>query len=225
MNLDFLTVPAGADAPGTDAPVARSTMETSARAAGARLEVRDGWSVAVGYGATAAQEAAAAAETVGWADVSHLGKLEVQGPPAALERIAAVCEASIALGEARRHAGAWWCQITGDRLLVIGDVDAVRERLREAADGDGVSVLDVTTKFAAMTLVGPQARETFARFCALDLRPEHTPVCALRPGSIGRQPAILVCEAENRYLFLFGWASGEYMWTVVADAAEARVNA
>jgi sarcosine oxidase gamma subunit len=69
-----------------------------------------------------------------------------------------------------------------------------------------------------MTLVGPLAREVFARFCALDLRPAVTPVRALRPGSIGRQPGILVCEAEDRYLFLFGWAIGEYMWSVVADA-------
>ncbi|HYZ81643.1 MAG TPA: hypothetical protein VE571_10260, partial [Solirubrobacteraceae bacterium] len=63
------------------------------------------------------------------------------------------------------------------------------------------------------------ARETFARFCALDLRPQVTPVGALRPGSIGRQPGLLIREDEDRYLFLFGWATGEYMWSVVADAA------
>jgi hypothetical protein len=27
-------------------------------------------------------------------------------------------------------------------------------------------------------------------------------------------------ESEDRFLVLFGWALGEYMWTVVADAAE-----
>jgi hypothetical protein len=45
-----------------------------------------------------------------------------------------------------------------------------------------------------------------------------TPVNALRPGSIGRQPGIVIREDEERYLFLFGWATGEYMWSVVADA-------
>ena len=39
-----------------------------------------------------------------------------------------------------------------------------------------------------------------------------TPVNALRPGSIGRQPGIVIREDEERYLFLFGWATGEYMW-------------
>jgi sarcosine oxidase gamma subunit len=78
----------------------------------------------------------------------------------------------------------------------------------------------VTSNFASLTLTGPLARETFARFCALDLRPAVAPVGALRPGSIGRQPGILIREAEDRYLFLFGWATGEYMWSVVADAGE-----
>jgi len=64
-----------------------------------------------------------------------------------------------------------------------------------------------------------EERETFARFCALDLRPHVIPVGALRPGSIGRQPGILIREDEDRYLFLFGWATGEYMWSTVADAA------
>ena len=79
----------------------------------------------------------------------------------------------------------------------------------------------MTSNFAAITVSGPLARETFARFCALDLRPHVTPVGALRPGSIGRQPGILIREDEDRYLFLFGWATGEYMWSTVADAARA----
>jgi len=77
-----------------------------------------------------------------------------------------------------------------------------------------------TTTFAAITVAGPLAREVFARFCALDLRPHVTPVRGLRPGSIGRQPGVLVREAEDRYLFLFGWATGEYMWSIVTDAGE-----
>jgi heterotetrameric sarcosine oxidase gamma subunit len=218
MNLRFLT-PAGTAPAGGDTPVARSPMEAAARAAGARYEVRDGWSVAVDFGSTAQQEATAAAETVGWADVSHLGKLEVQATPAELESIASACGAALELGEAVRHADAWWCRMTAVRALVIGDLGPVRERIEAAAAGsERASVLDVTSAFAAITLTGPLAREVFARFSALDLRPERAPVHALRPGSIGRQPGILIREAEDRYLFLFGWATGEYMWSVVTDA-------
>ena len=218
MNLDFLT-PAAHPPAGGEAPVARSPIEATARAAGARFEVREGWSVAVDFGSTAQQEATAAAETVGWADVSHLGKLELQAPSRELEAIAAACGAGLQVGEAVRHGDAWWCRMTNSRALIIGDVAGVREPIDAAlADAGRAGVLDVSTAYAAMTLTGPLAREVFARFCALDLRPARTPVGALRPGSIGRQPGILIREADERYLFLFGWATGEYMWSVVSDA-------
>jgi glycine cleavage system aminomethyltransferase T len=215
VNLDFLTVSSAAGA------IARSPMEPQLRAAGARFEVRDGWNVAVSIGAASERETAVAAQRAGWADVSHLGKLEVQGPPEGLERVAAACGAAHDLRCAKRFGDAWWCRMSATRLLVIGCASELRTRLQAAVgETDGTALADVTSTFAAMTLTGPLAREVFARFCALDLRPEVTPVRALRPGSIARQPGILICEAEDRYLFLFGWATGEYMWSVVTDAGE-----
>lgn len=210
MNLDFLQVGGG----GPEGPVARSPIEPPARAAGARYELRDGWNVAVSFGAGAEQEAATAMRTAGWADVSHLGKLELQGPADALD---ALLGSPLPFGTAVPSDGAWWCRLTGTRALVVGDVAGARER---AAGDDRLRAVDVTTTFAAITLAGALAREVFARFCALDLRPHVTPVRGLRPGSIGRQPGILIREARDRYLFLFGWATGEYMWSVVTDAGE-----
>jgi len=203
VSLEFLSAQANSGA------VARSPMERQALAAGARFEVRDGWNVAVNYGAPE-QEAHACASTAGWADVSHLGKLELQGDGIS-ER------AGLELGTATRRDGAWWCPLTPDRALVIcerSQLAATRERVPAPA-----TVVDVGTVFAAMTLVGPQSREVFARFCAADLRPQVTPVNGLRPVSIARQPGLIVHEAEDRFLFTFGWAVGQYMWTVVDDAA------
>jgi glycine cleavage system aminomethyltransferase T len=197
VSLDFLKLQAG------EGVVARSPMEGMARAAGARFEERDGWNVAVDY-------LSAPSDRVGWADTSHLPKLELQGTSEALD---AAAPAPLSFSTALRHDGAWWCRLTETRALVIGAGGW-------ESSPDGLDAVDVTSNFAALTLTGPLARETFARFCALDLRPAVTPVAALRPGSIGRQPGILIREAEDRYLFLFGWATGEYMWSVVADAGE-----
>jgi glycine cleavage system aminomethyltransferase T len=132
---------------------------------------------------------------VRWADVSHLPKIEVHG------------HHELALGQATRTNGGWRCPVTRDRTLVIGD--------REA---EGI---DLTSSLAALTIAGPLAREVFARFCALDLRPQALPVGGFRPGSVARTPGYVLREDDDRFLMLFGWALGEYMWTVVADAASA----
>jgi glycine cleavage system aminomethyltransferase T len=173
----------------TGAAVARSPMEGQALAAGARMELRDGWNVAVAY------PGAAPGAPVAWADVSHVRKFEVAGPH------------ELSFGTATRANGAWWCPVTRERTLVIGSAD--------------VEALEVTTTLAALAIVGPQARELIARFCALDLRPQSMPVAGFRPGSLARTPGYVLREDTDRFLMLFGWALGEYMWTVVADAAEA----
>jgi heterotetrameric sarcosine oxidase gamma subunit len=196
MSFEFLAVDA-ARPEGGRTPLARSPMERAARAAGARFEARDGWNVAV-----ASSEAGGCA----WTDLSHLGKLELHG------------SRGLELGTATRDGETWWCPVTRDRTLVIcpsGETAALRRRLEETA-----YVVDVTTAYAALAISGPLAREVFARFCALDLRPAVMPVGAFRPGSVARTPGMVLRQAEDRYLMLFGAALGEYMWTVVADAAE-----
>jgi len=185
--LDFLS-PVAADA----AVLARSPLESLAVDAGARLEARDGWNVAVSY------PAASFGESVSWCDTSHLPKLQLQGS----------LDESLPFGTAIRRDGAWWCRLTANRALVIG-----------ARQDAPYEIVDVTSVFASLTIAGPLARECFARFCALDLRPSVTPVGALRPGSIARQPGTLIHESQDRYLILFGWATAEYVWSVVADAA------
>lgn len=176
-------------------PIARSPMERMAKAAGARFEVRDGWNVAVDY-ATPPNE-------TGWADMSHLTKLELQG-----DGVAHGSGVAGELGTATRTGDAWLCPLTARRALIIGEIADVP-----------AGALDVTSCFAALTILGAQARETIARFCAIDLRPQISPPGSFRPGSIARQPGMIVCEAPDRYLLLFGWALGEYMWSVVEDAA------
>jgi heterotetrameric sarcosine oxidase gamma subunit len=225
MTLEFLA-PDAAVATDRHTPLARTPMERAARSAGARFEVRDGWNVAVGY-ASPERERAACRETAGWADVSHLGKLELHAtrPDDLASIVASAADgATLELGTATRAADAWWLPLTAGRALVVCEpavLPGLRERLEDAASGASatVSVVDATSKYAAMTIVGPLAREVFARFSALDLRPAVTPVHAFRPGSIARTPSLLVREGEDRYLYLFGWALGQYMWETVSDAA------
>ncbi|MBN1527988.1 MAG: hypothetical protein JW895_02945 [Thermoleophilaceae bacterium] len=198
MSYEFLT-------PAPTA-LARSPMERQALAAGARLEQRDGWNVAVAYDGEPPERGRCAA-TAGFADRSHLGKVELQGSH------------GLPLGQATRRDDAWWCPFTPEKALVLCE-PADTATLLERLEGTFPTVVDLTSALAALTISGPLAREVFARFTAIDLRDSATPVEGFRPGSVGRTPGAILREAGESWLMLFGAALGSYMWTVVADAAE-----
>ena len=205
--------------------VAKSPMDPGAAAAGATFDERDGWKVATGYGDPDA-ERARCESSVGFADLSHIGKIELQ---ADADELASVVSRAVGvqleLGHATRAERAWWCPYSPQRAVVLcspSETVALRDHLAAlVADANGLgSVIDTTTSQGAMTIAGPLAREVFARFTALDLRPQVTPVFGFRPGSVARTGGAILCEAPDRYLMLFGAALGQYVWTVVADAAE-----
>ncbi len=222
--LEFLTPVAR-----SDAVCARSPMESLARAAGGRLERRDGWSVAVGFDGLDA-ERARLEDRVAFADRSSICKLELQAEPAVLASVIGAAGGGPRLepGIAARGAdGAWWCPVTPARVVVLAepaDAGVLRDAVAGAVAGTApeatITVVDATCALAALALIGPGCRELLARFCAIDVRPAVTPVAGFRPGSIARTPGYLLCEEENRLLIMVGWALGEYLWRVVADAAE-----
>jgi glycine cleavage system aminomethyltransferase T len=208
--FEFLSV----DAAHGDA-VARSSVERALVAAGATIEVRDGWAVAVDFG-NVEDEVRACAETAGIAESSALGKLELQGPTAALD---ALIPGEVELGRALRADGAWWCPVHPERVLVLCPPARTAE-LRDALAA-APSLVELTTALAAFTVVGPAAREILARLSALDTRPQAFPEQGFAPVSVGRVPAMVLREHGDRFLFLFGSAYADYMWAALADAGAA----
>jgi sarcosine oxidase gamma subunit len=202
--------------------LAKSPMEPGAAAAGAVFEERDGWKVAVSF-----PDEERALSTVGFADMSQIWKMELQAGADDLAAMvsAATGGATLELGRATRAERAWWCPYSPTRAVVLCrscDTAALRDLLTaSAADANGLtSVIDITAAQGAMTILGPLASELFARFTAIDLRPQVTPVYGWRPGSVARTGGAILCEAPDRYLMLFGAALGQYVWQTVADAAE-----
>jgi len=183
---------------------ARTPKERLALAAGGQFEHRDGWNVATAFGSPDV-ERSRLTQTVGFVDRSWMRKLELHGE--------ALGSLGLKLGVAEQRGGAWWCPVTPSRVLVLGWSGTPELP-------DGVSSVDVSTGLAALTLVGPGCRELLARFCAIDVRPAVAPVASFRPGSVARTPGYVLVETEDQLLMLVGWALGDYLWRVVADAAE-----
>lgn len=194
MSLAFLSPRPSAQTP------ARSPLLDPALAGGARSQVRDGWEAVASFGEPAA-ELAACRETVGFADLSHLAKAELNGPSTWLELSQ--------MGLAAPHGDGWLCPLTPRRGLLLGAT---------GAPPDGASV-DLTSSLGAISVAGPGARETIARFCAIDTRAAVLPPLGFRPGSIARTPGYLLREGRERFLLIFGAAYGQYLWEAVADAA------
>lgn len=222
-TFEFLA-PDQAAAEGGHQPLLRSPMEHLQEQAGASFEVRDGWNVATAY-SSVDDELRACRETVGFGDSSYFGKLEVQASAQDMPGVigAACGGAALELGKATRAGDGWLCPVTPERTIVVtppSRTAAVREALEAAPASGLVSVIEVTTGFAALTVAGPQARETFARLTALDLRPERLGEQGFLPGSVARVPAMTIRTGGDRFLLLFSAAQGQYVWTVVADAAE-----
>lgn len=209
MSLAFLSVDTAAG------PVARSPLAHAAATAGASVEVHQGWAVVGTYGDPAA-ELAACRETAGFADVSPLGKLELQG---GAEQLQAAAPGRLEPGAALTGGDVWWCGVARGRALLLCQPEAtaaLRERLLDEGE---LHVVDLTCALAALCIAGPLARETLARFCALDLRDAALPVGGFRPGSVARTPGAVLRTGRDRFVMLFGAALAGYVWTVVADAA------
>jgi heterotetrameric sarcosine oxidase gamma subunit len=209
----------------SQAIVARTPMERLARAAGAHFERRDGWQVATRFGPGTEGERRRIERAVAFVDRSSMTKLELHGEPRLLADVVASVSGAAppSPGLATSSNGAWWCAVTPGRVLILGEpakATVLRAAVGDAVGKQNLTVVELTCALAALSLLGPGSRELLARFCAIDVRPSATPIAGFRPGSIARTPGYLLREGEDRLLIMVGWALGEYLWQVVADAAE-----
>jgi glycine cleavage system aminomethyltransferase T len=224
MTLEFLAPDAAVEFDGTRPPL-RSPIEWVHRASGAALAERDGWRVVTDFGAPD-KEAAACRRSVGIADLSHLGKLELQAEPGTAAAIVARLAggATLAPGQAAHAAGVWWCPVTRDRVLAVCPPERtadVRDELEAAAEASGfATVNELTTALGSNAVVGPLAREAFARATALDMRADVFGEAGFAPVSVARTAGMILRESGDRFLHLFGSGYARYVWTVFTDAAE-----
>ncbi|MFE9445024.1 sarcosine oxidase subunit gamma [Streptomyces sp. NPDC006602] len=88
-----------------------------------------------------------------------------------------------------------------DEWLVVGPPGGQRDvesRIREAAGGEHVSVIDVSAQRTTLLVTGSRARDLLAHGCALDLHPRSFGAGRCAQTTLGRTEVVLVARDEPR---------------------------
>ncbi len=186
--LDFLSPSLARDEGGFH-PVARSAAERLFAAAGAIFDERDGWRVP-----TIVPDTEAHLETVGIADLSHVGTLDVRPAPAA----------------DLTGAGVTTYRVSPRRALVLYPQSA-RKAVGEQLAPDAL-VIDATAAYTVLAITGPQARALIARLTHL----HHFP----SGGEIAHVTGH-VLPAGAGYRIVVAQEYGHYVAEVALDCAAA----
>jgi glycine cleavage system aminomethyltransferase T len=141
--------------------LAHSPLEPLLLKAGATMVARNGWLVAAHYGSPGG-ELALADTALGLADRSDMGKFELRGDADAVEQLVGqLTGGQVAPGEALAAGRAWWGAVSGEHVVALcgaGDTPRLRTALEDAArHTHGATVIDATTRLAALSLLGPGA--------------------------------------------------------------------
>jgi aminomethyltransferase len=208
-------------------PLKLSPLNATAEKLGAHwLEVA-GWCCVDDYGNPAAEVAALRA-AAGLADVSQIGKIQIEGQRTAAVLAGALGAAPEAVGEhVRVSAGDLYCLRPDMYFLSMrpGTETSVAAALVNAAAAQPglVTVTDVTHGLAAIELVGPRAVDVLTRVCGLDFSPTAFPSPAARQTSVAKTRQLIARRGQDRgelpCYTLFGARSlAAYVWGVLLDA-------
>jgi sarcosine oxidase gamma subunit len=183
----------------TTTPLARSPLTDWHQRAGATLEERDGWQIAVRYPPGAAGSASANVLV----DRSHHQTYEINGPDTGAELVE-FCGIDVPLRRIHSDAGRDFYRLTPTRAILVGGwrID---------------SALDVTGGWATISLIGPDAQRILNKVTAVDLRERTLPV-----GGCCQGPLFGVNTLFGRFADRFDLHvctdSAEFFWEVLLDA-------
>ncbi len=210
-------------------PLKLSPLNATAERLGARWQELAGWRCPQAYGDRAAgAEAAAARAGAGLADVSALGKIQIEGRQASAVLSAVLAAVPEAIGgHSHVPAGDLYC-LRPDMFFLRtapGGEPAACAALATAvaAHPDVVTVTDVTHGLAGIELMGPRAVDVLTRVCGLDFSPVSFPVDAARQTSVAKTRQLILHHTRGGLpsYTLFGARSlAAYLWGVLLAAGQ-----
>lgn len=188
-------------------------------AAGAVPHLRDGHLVAANYGSVPG-EIAVCMKSVGLADRSDYGALELRGDQAMLDRalIAQLGDPPLAPGSGRRMRGIWYIRQDSRRALLVGPYPALASGppIGRGRDRSDLPQKDIRATVAILSIIGPRA----ARLLAAAGLPGELAIGAVRRDPRDATVVAILRESQRRFLVLVRSDSADALWTRLLVAGE-----
>ena len=191
---------------------------------GARDDVEhEGWTLPARY-TDAEEEATRVREGVGITDISHVGKIRLQGDSVdeALREALSDYKAT-PVGSVTISSDTVVARLADDDCLILtgqANVDHVLDSLR--LDGSSHPV-NVTSVLAALRIIGPNISQVLAGVSDLDLAPLYFPNLSCAQGMVAEIHGTIIRRDIGGlpvYDLLFGRDYGDHMWESLMDAGE-----
>jgi glycine cleavage system aminomethyltransferase T len=196
-----------------------SPIPATCLGAGAVVRERYGHMVAAQYGSIPG-EISVCMKSVGLADRSDLGTLELRAASAPLDRALAahLGDPPVAPGTARRLRDVWYLRLEPRRTLLVGAHVALASGpvLGRGADRADLTCRDIGATIAIISVIGPRA----GRLMAAAGLPDELAIGAL--GRDPRDPAVIAIlrESQRRLLVLARTAAIDALWSRLLAAGE-----
>lgn len=200
-------------------PTIASSIPETCLAAGAQLAERDGRMIVALYGSVPG-EIAVCMKSVGLADRSDLGTIELRGATSLLDRALAtqLGDPPPAPGTARRLRSVWYLRLDARRALLVGTHAALAAGPSIGKGRDRAELLhnDIGSTVSIISVVGPRV----GRLLGLAGLPD-----ALAMGAVGRDPRdasvlAILREGQRRVLILVRRPAADALWHKLLTAGE-----
>jgi len=182
--------------------------------------MRDGHAVIAHYGSVAT-EVAVCVKHAGIVQRPEVGALELRGPGLSLEHLLAraLGEHVPGPGAAVRVGAAWCARPTAERALIVaprGGLERWRRLVQRSIVSSGRVRCGDAAALHAVSLIGPRAARVLAEAGVCD---RLLPGAAVT-GALGQAPAVVVCEAPDRFLLLVETDPDSPAWAALDAAGE-----
>ena len=200
--------------------VATVSVPQTCLAASAAIHERDGHTVVAHYGSVPG-EIAVCMKSVGLADHSDYGVLELRGDREPLDRalVARFGDPPLAVGSARRLHGVWYLRMDAHHTLLVGPHDALASQptVGHGRERNDLPHRDIGASLAIIGILGPRAPRLLA---AAGLPGKRLAVGSI--GVVAGDPSIVAILRENqrRYLVLVRGQDADALWTHLLAAGE-----